>query len=166
MTDISQLALPRPWLPIVVAAYAALAALFACVGIAEYWLLQISVNSPDTLPLDAEFPTALFALMIGFGVCVQLGIVATIVLISLVRWNRILESRSVRWVDVLCIAVTLGGLITGGLVIVRLQAGPPGLLLVLVLFGLALLALALVLLVLRSLLRRAILLRSELDEVV
>jgi hypothetical protein len=72
----------------------------------------------------------------------------------------------VRWVDVLCIAVTLGGLITGGLVIMRLQAGQPGIVLILVLFGVALLALALVLLVLRSLLRRAILLRSELDEVV
>ncbi|MEO5534831.1 MAG: DUF2975 domain-containing protein [Pseudolysinimonas sp.] len=166
MSPRSNIAVPRPWFPIVVAAYAALAVLFVCVAYAQYALVQIPLNYPDASPRDAEFPTALYALMIGFGLCVQLGIVATTVLVSLVRWNRILESRSVRWLDVLCIAVALGGLMTGGLVIVRLQTGPPGLVLILVLFGLALLALALVLLVLRSLLRRAILLRSELDEVV
>jgi hypothetical protein len=171
MTPPSPVAAPRPWFPIVVAAYAALAVLFGCVAKAEYELVRIISIYPDALPLDAEsptaeFPTALFAWMIGFGVCVQLGIVATIVLVSLVYWNRMLEWRSVRWVDVLCIAVTLCALIVGALVIMRLQAGPPGLVLILVLFGLALLALVLVLLVLRSLLRRAILLRSELDEVV
>jgi hypothetical protein len=166
MTSPSPVVVPRPRFPIVVAAYAALAVLFASVAYAEYGTVQILLNYPDLPPNDAELPTALFALMIGFGVCVQLGIVATTVLVSLVRWNRILERRSVLWVDVLCIAVTLCALITGGLVILRLQAGPPGLVLVLVLFGLALLALALVLLVLRSLLRRAIVLRSELDEVV
>jgi hypothetical protein len=171
MTALSPVAVPRPWFPIVVAAYAALAVLFASVAKAEYELVQIISIYPDALPLDAElptveFPTALFALMIGFGVCVQVGIVATVVLVSLVRGNRIFERRSVRWVDVLCIAVTLCALIIGGLVILRLQTGQPGMVLILVLFGLALLALALVLLVLRSLLRRAIQQRSELDEVV
>lgn len=166
MTSSSPVAVPRPWFPIVVAAYAALALLFVSIAYAEYGLIQIPLNYPDAIPREAKFPTALFALTIGFGVCAQLGIVATIVLVSLVRWNRILEWRSMRWVDLLCIAMTLCGLLIGGLVIVFLQTGPGGLVIVLVLFGLGLLALALVLLVLRSLLRRAILLRSELDEVV
>ena len=165
MTPPSTVAAPRPWLPIVVATYVALAILFAYVAQAERGLFQIVEALPDLSPHE-EVPTALFALMIGFGVCVQVGIVATIVLVSLVRGNRIFERRSLLWVDVLWIAVTLCALITGGIMINRFQSGQGGIVLILTLFGLALLALALVLLVVRSLLRRAILLRSELDEVV
>jgi hypothetical protein len=156
---------PRPWFPIVVAAYAALAVLFVSVAYAQYGLIQIVRTLPELSPHE-EVPTALFALMIGFGVCVQVGIVATIVLVSLVRGNRILERRSVLWVDILWIAVTLCALITGGLLINRLQSDQGGIVQILMLLGVALLALALVLLVVRSLVRRAILLRSELDEVV
>jgi hypothetical protein len=165
MTPPSTAAAPRPWLPIVVAAYVALAVLFVYVVEAQRGLFQIVEALPDLSPHE-EVPTVLFALMIGFGVCVQVGIVATIVLVSLVRWNRIFERRSLLWLDVLWIAVTLCALLTGGILINRAQSGQGGIVVILLLLGLALLALAFVLLVLRSLLRRAILLRSELDEVV
>lgn len=168
MTDPAPLELPRPWLPIVVGAYIALGILFVGVAAVQYGLLVLSGYYAEELPQYASLRTPMFALMFSGGLCVQAGVVATAVLVARVRAGTILESRAVRWVDVLVGAATLAGLITVALVIILriVDALPPGAMLILVLGGVGLLVLDLLLLVLRSLLRRAIIMRAELDEVV
>lgn len=168
MTDSTALELPRPWLPIVVAAYVALGILFVGVAVVQYGLFVLAGYYSETLPEYVEWQLPILIPALLFGLCTQVGIVATAVLVSRVRAGRMLEDRAVRWVDVLVGAVTVAGLLTVVLSIVfRLaDALPPGVMLLLVLGGVGLLVLDLLLLVLRSLLRRAILLRTELDEVV
>lgn len=168
MTDSTPLELPRPWLPIVVAAYVALGLLFVGVVVVQYGLFALAGYYAETLPEYLEWQLPILVPALLFGLCVQVGIVATAVLVSRVRAGRMLEDGAVRWVDVLVGAVTVAGLLTVALSIVfRLaDALPPGVMLLLVLGGVGLLVLDLLLLVLRSLLRRAIVLRAELDEVV
>jgi hypothetical protein len=169
MTDVASVALPRPWLPVVVASYVALGILFVGVGAVQYGLVSLSFYYAEVLlPEYARWRLPMLIPALAFGVCVQVGVVATTVLVTRVRSGRILEPSAVRWVDVLVGAVTVAGLLSIVLLIVmRLaDAVPPGVMLVLLLGGVGLLVLDLLLLVLRSLLHRAIILRSELDEVV
>ena len=169
MTDSTPLELPRPWLPVVVATYVALDILFVGVVLVQWGLVALSGYYGDLLePQDARWLLPLLIPSLAFGVCVQLGVVATAVLVARVRAGSILEPGAVRWVDVLVGATTVAGLLSVTLVVLlRLaDAVPPGVMLVLVVGGVGLLVLDLLLLVLRSLLRRAIILRAELDEVV
>ncbi len=169
MTSTPILELPRPWLPIVVATYVALGILFAGVALVQYGLVTLSYYYADTLePEYAQWQFALLIPSLALGLCVQLGVVATAVLVARVRSGRMLEPRAVRWVDLLVVVTTLAGLLSVTLlVLLRLaDAVPPGVMLVLFLGGIGLLVVDLLLLVLRSLLHRAILLRAELDEVV
>jgi hypothetical protein len=160
--------LPRPWLPIVVATYVALGILFLGVAVVQYGLFVLAGYYAETLPEYVEWQLPILVPALLFGLCVQIGIVATAVLVARVRSGRMLEAGAVHGVDVLVAAVTVAGLLTVALSIVfRLaDALPPGVMLLLVLGGVGLLVLDLLLLVLRSLLHRAILLRAELDEVV
>jgi hypothetical protein len=161
--------LPRPWLPVVVATYVALGVLFAGVLVVQYGLVALADYYRSELPPVLQVYIApLLVLGLAFGVCVQIGTLATAVLVARVRTGRVLEISAVRWVDALVGTTTIAGLITVALsVVFRLaDALPPGIMLLLVLFGVGLLVLDLLLLVLRSLLRRAIALRAELDEVV
>lgn len=169
MTDSTALELPRPWLPFVVATYVALGILFVGVALVQYGLIALSQYYADTLePEYAQWQYPLLVPSLALGACVQVGVIATAVLVARVRAATILEHRAVSWVDVLIGTVTVGGLLTVTLlVLLRLaDAVPPGVMLVLFLGGICLLVIDLLLLVLRSLLRRAILLRTELDEVV
>jgi len=160
--------LPRPWLPFVVASYIALGILFAGLVAVQVGLVMLSRYYADTLPEYAHFQMPMLVVTLGFCLLVELGVVATAVLVARVRSGRILASRSVRWVDVIIGAVTLAGiLVVVFAVLLRLaDAVPPGAMLFVVIGGVALLVLDLLLLVLRSLLRGAIVLRAELDEVV
>ena len=168
MTTPVALELPRPWLPIVVATYVALGILFLGVCVVQYGLFVLAGYYAQQLPGYLEWQLPILIPALAFGVCVQVGVVATAVLVARVRSGRILEPSALRWVDALVGAVTVAGLLTVVLAIVfRLaDALPPGIMLLLVLGGVGLLVLDLLLLVLRSLLRRAIILRAELDEVV
>lgn len=168
MTDSAPLELPRPWLPFVVATYVALGILFAGLVAVQYGLVMLSQYYVETVPQYAYLQVPLLIVTLGFCLCVELGAVATAVLVAHVRSGRILDARSVRWVDVLIGSVTVAGLLVAVFaVLVRVADGvPPGAMLFIVIGGIALLVLDLLLLVLRSLLRRAIILRSELDEVV
>ncbi len=169
MTAPAPLELPRPWLPVVVASYVALGILFLGVGAVQYGLVSLSSYYADVLlPEYARWQVPMLIPALALGVCIQVSVVATVVLVARVRSGRVLEARAVRWVDVLVGAVTVAGLLTVVLLVVmRLaDAVPPGVMLVLLLGGVSLLVLDLLLLVLRSLLRRAIVMRSELDEVV
>jgi|GEM_PF-1200392 len=169
MTSGDTLQLPRPWLPIVVATHAALGLLFVGVSAVQYGLVALSGYYAEVL--DPEYARWQYPLLIpalALGVCVQVGIVATIVLVARVRAGSMLENRAVGWVDLLVACVTLAGLLVVVLVFLlhAADAVPPGIMLVLVTGGIGLLVIDLLLLVLRSLLRRAIVLRAELDEVV
>lgn len=169
MTDPAPLELPRPWLPVVVATYVALGILFVGVALVQWGLAALSGYYAEVLePEYARWQYPLLLPSLAFGLCVQLGVIATAVLVARVRAGSILEPGAVRWVDVLIGATTVAGLLSVALVVLlRLaDAVPPGVMLVLVVAGVGLLVLDLLLLVLRSLLRRAILLRAELDEVV
>jgi hypothetical protein len=168
MTHPITLELPRPWLPVVVATYIALGILFVGVAGVQWLLVALAGYYAEELPHYEFLRTPMFGLMFSGGLCVQLGVVATAVLVARVRSTRILEPRALRWVDVLIGTVTVAGLITVALVVVLriVDALPPGAMLILVLGGVGLLVLDLLLLVLRSLLHRAIILRAELDEVV
>ena len=163
-----ELDLPRPWLPFVVATYVALGILFAGLAVVQYGLVMLSQYYAETGPAYANLQAPLLVVTLGFCLAVELGVVATAVLVARVRSGRILEARAVRWVDVLIGAVTVAGLLVAVFaVLVRVADGvPPGAMLFIVIGGIALLVLDLLLLVLRSLLRRAIVLRAELDEVV
>lgn len=164
----TELDLPRPWLPFVVATYVALGILFAGLAVVQYGLVMLSQHYAETVPEYASLQAPLLVVTLGFCLAVELGVVATAVLVARVRSGRILEARAVRWVDVLIGAVTVAGLLVAVFaVFVRVADGvPPGAMLFIVIGGIALLVLDLLLLVLRSLLRRAIVLRAELDEVV
>lgn len=169
MTHPVSVELPRPWLPVVVASYVALGILFLGVGVVQYGLVSLSFYYADVLlPEYARWQLPMLIPALAFGVCIQVGVVGTTVLVSKVRSGRILDHTAVRWVDVLVGAITVAGLLTVVLLVVmRLaDAVPPGVMLVLLLGGVSLLVLDLLLLVLRSLLRRAIVMRAELDEVV
>lgn len=169
MTDHSVLELPRPWLPFVVATYVALALLFAGVGVVQYGLVALSGYYAETLdPGDSRWLVPLLVPALALGVCIQIGVVATAVLVARVRSGRILEPAAVRGVDILIVTTTLAGLLSVALLVLlrAADAVPPGVMLVLFLGGIGLLVIDLLLLVLRSLLRRAIVLRAELDEVV
>lgn len=163
------LALPRPWLPFVVAAYIGLAVLFVGIGVVQYGLVALSGYYSEILePEEARWLQPLLLTSLAFGLGIQAAVVATIVLVARVRSGRILEPSAVRWVDGLIVAITAAGVLSVVLVVLlRLaDAVPPGVMLVLVLGGAALGVIDLLLLVLRSLLRGAITLRAELDEVV
>ncbi|GHF10397.1 DUF2975 domain-containing protein [Pseudolysinimonas yzui] len=168
MTNETALDLPRPWLPLVVATFVALGVLFASIGLLQYGLIALSDYYVRTLPEYSDLQPPLLALLLGGGMCFQVAIVATAILVGRVRTGRILQQSAMRWVDLMVAAITVAGLVTVTLVILLriADALPPGIMLVLVVGGVALAVLDLLLLVLRSLLRRAILLRTELDEVV
>lgn len=163
-----ELDLPRPWLPFVLAAYVALGILFAGLAVVQYGLVMLSQYYAETVPQCGYLQAPLLVVTLGFCLAVEVGVVATAVLVAHVRSGRILETRSVRWVDLLIGSVTVAGLLVAVFaVLVRVADGvPPGAMLFIVIGGIALLVLDLLLLVLRSLLRRAIVLRAELDEVV
>lgn len=168
MTVSGTLSLPRPWLPIVVATYVALALLFVGVVGMQVWFAVLASTSAGLYPEVAEWQLPLLVHVIAIGVCAQAGVVATAVLVSRVRSGRMLESGAIRWVDGLIGTVTVAGLVLCSLVVALRLADvmPPGIMVIIVVSGLGGLVLDLVLLVLRSLLHRAIVLRAELDEVV
>lgn len=159
---------PRPALPIVVATYVALGILFVGVVVVQVGFVALTGYYADRIPDYTRWQLPILIPVLAFGVCLQVGVVATAVLVARVRSGRILEPSAVRWVDVLVGTVTVAGLLTVVLAVVARLADalPPGVMLLLVLGGVGLLVLDLLLLVLRSLLRQAILLRAELDEVV
>ncbi|GAA2783093.1 DUF2975 domain-containing protein [Crossiella cryophila] len=108
--------------------------------------------------------TAVAALMI---LCVQVVIVATWKLLTLVRTDRIFTTASLKWVDAIVWAIFAGWLVLVGIAaVVVLNADDPGLPMVLFLLSIGVAVLGLVVLVLRELLRQATALRSDLDAVI
>ncbi|WP_410659380.1 DUF2975 domain-containing protein [Amycolatopsis sp. lyj-112] len=107
------------------------------------------------------------AVSVFWVLCVQVVVVATWQLLTLVKKDRIFTEASLRWVDAIVWAIAAGWMVLAGVFLyVGFNAGDPGLplLLFLALIGVAVLGLLMV--VLRTLLRQATTLRSDMEQVI
>ncbi|MFD6072694.1 MULTISPECIES: DUF2975 domain-containing protein [Amycolatopsis] len=107
------------------------------------------------------------AVSIFWVLCVQVVVVATWHLLTLVKKDRIFTEASLRWVDAIVWAILAGWVVLAGVFLyVGFNAEDPGLplLLFLALIGVAVLGLLMV--VLRTLLRQATTLRSDMEQVI
>lgn len=115
---------------------------------------------PELVPVQGQ----LVAVALAFGVCIEVLLVVTGVLVGHIRADRIFHPSALRLVDALVITVVVATL----LVIVTLFfiPGPPQLFLLVEAAVPVGVTITLVLLVMRSLLHRAVAMHGELDEVV
>ncbi|WP_340682892.1 DUF2975 domain-containing protein [Amycolatopsis coloradensis] len=107
------------------------------------------------------------AVSVFWVLCVQVVVVATWHLLTLVKKDRIFTEASLRWVDAIVWAILAGWVALAGVFLyVGFNAEDPGLplLLFLALIGVAVLGLLMV--VMRTLLRQATTLRSDLEQVI
>lgn len=99
--------------------------------------------------------------------CVQVVIVCTWRLLTMVRQDRIFTENALRWVDGIVAAIGLGWLLLAVIwVFVGLHADDPGAPMVLTVFVLVGAVLGLLMLVMRELLRQATTLRSDMEAVI
>jgi len=114
---------------------------------------------------DFAFPRGpLLALELAFGICVEVLLVVTGVLVGYIVAERIFRPSALRWVDGLVGTAALAtGLVFATVFFIP---GPPQLFLFMAGASAVGATVVLVLLVLRSLLRRAVAINGELDEVV
>jgi len=118
-------------------------------------------------PEDAALRWPATVITVFWVLCVQVVIVATWRLLTLVRRDRIFTEASLGWVDAIVWAVAAGWLVLVGVLLwVGLHADDPGLPMLLLLATAVVTVVALVLLVLRALLRQATALRTDLDQVI
>jgi hypothetical protein len=99
--------------------------------------------------------------------CVQVVIVSTWKLLTLVRDDRIFSEASMVWVDAIVWAIAAAWLVLGGFSLyVAFHADDPGLPLLLLLLGMGLTVLGLLMVVMRELLRQATSLRTDMEAVI
>ncbi|MFL4472514.1 DUF2975 domain-containing protein [Paeniglutamicibacter sp. MACA_103] len=101
--------------------------------------------------------------------CVQVGLIATWVLLSMVYRGAIFTEHSFRWVDVIigaAMALTFLTLFAGVHLLFVVRVGGPGLYLAVAAAGIAGASIVLLMMVMRGLLRSATTLENELAEVV
>lgn len=107
------------------------------------------------------------AVSVFWVLCVQVVVMATWQLLTLVKKDRIFTEASLRWVDAIVWAIVAGWVVLAGVFLyVGFNADDPGLplLLFLALIGVAVLGLLMV--VMRTLLRQATTLRSDMEQVI
>jgi len=118
-------------------------------------------------PEDAALRWPATAITVFWVLCVQVVIVATWRLLTLVRRDRIFTEASLGWVDAIVWAVAAGWLVLVAVLLwVGVHADDPGLPMLLFLATAVVTVVALVLLVLRALLRQATALRTDMDQVI
>jgi len=121
----------------------------------------------ETDPGDAHLRWPLTAVSIYWVVCIQVVVVATWKLLSLVRAGRIFTDASRVWVDVILGAIVAAwAVLVLVLVLVGITADDPGLPLLLFVVVVIVTVAALLMVVMRALLGQATSLRSEMDTVV
>ena len=140
-------------------------------GLAMFFVAGVTLDIPSYVDVlfgflpDFNFAQGpLIALELAFGLCIEVLLLVTGVLIGYIVTDRIFRPSALRWVNVLVgAAVIATGLVFATLAFIP---GPPQL--YLFMFGASAVGatIVLVLLVLRSLLRRAMSISVELDEVV
>lgn len=142
----------------------ALGVLAVLVVLGEVVIAVSAASSAQAYPEFAYLQVPFVIAALAFGVCVEVALIVTAVLVGYTRDRRIFEPVALRLVDYLTSAIAVATIIVVAVLVAI--PGPPALALLL-LAGVAVgAAFVLVLLVLRSLLRSAVSMRVELDEVV
>jgi hypothetical protein len=144
------------WVALAVLALLAAAGIVGARGAAEQLV--------ELLPSLAPSQTALTVIGAAFGLCVEVLLVTTGVLVGYIQADRIFHPSALRWVNVLVIAAVAATALA--FVALFFIPGPPQLFLFVEACIPVGATITLVLFVMRSLLRRAIAMQIELDEVV
>ena len=132
---------------------------------AQVVIVVVVATHPEVDPADRAVAYAMLA--VAAIACVEVGLVALWVLLSMVRRDAIFDERAFRWVDVITVAGLVAAVLVAALCAhVGEIDDAPGL--VLIGGGVAVggAAFALLMVVMRGLLRSATTFRRELDEVV
>lgn len=120
-------------------------------------------ESPDLAYL--RWP--LTAVTVFWLLCVEVVIVSTWKLLTLVRKDRIFSEASLKWVDAIVWSIGAAWVVLLGVCLfVAFNADDPGLPLVLLLAGTGLTVLGLLMVVMRALLRKATTLRTDMEAVI
>ena len=107
------------------------------------------------------------AVSIFWVICVQVVIVATWKLLTLVQKDRIFSPGSLRWVDAIVWAIVAAWVTLAGVFLyVGVNADDPGIVLVLFVLLVGVAVLGLLMVVMRALLRQATTLRTDLEGVI
>ncbi|MEU4568724.1 DUF2975 domain-containing protein [Micromonospora sp. NPDC023956] len=124
---------------------------------------HMAEESPDFAYL--RWPAT--AVAVFWVLCVQVVIVATWKLLTLVKHDRIFSDVALRWVDAIVWAITAAwAVLVGVFLYVGFNAGDPGLPLLLFLMVVGVAALGLLMVVMRALLRQATTLRTDMEAVI
>lgn len=118
-------------------------------------------------PEDAHLRWPLTAIAVFVVLCIQVVIVATWKLLTLVNHDRIFTHASLRWVDAIVWAIVAAWLVLVGVdVYVAFQADDPGVPMLLLLLTTGVTVLGLLMMVMRELLRQATTLRTDMEAVI
>lgn len=121
----------------------------------------------ETNPDSAHLRWPLTAVSIFLVVCIQVVVIATWKLLSLVESDRIFTEASLIWVDLILWAIVAAWVVLVSVLgLVGFTADDPGLPLLLFVVVVIITVAALLMVVMRALLRQATGLRSEMDTVV
>jgi hypothetical protein len=153
-----------PSLAAATATWLAVGLLAALILASEVALIPISESIVDRNPEFATLRTPLLSLALGVGLCGEIVLTATAILVGYIRRDRIFGHAAARMVDLLVLTVLVATILTASTL--AFIPGPPALGIMIVGGVLVGITLFLVLIVLRSLLQRTALMRAELDQVV
>lgn len=118
-------------------------------------------------PHDAYLRWPATAVTVFWVLCVQVVIVATWKLLSLVKNDRIFTEASLKWVDLIVWAIGAGwAVLVGVFLYVGFNADDPGVPLLLFLLTVGVSVLGLLMVVMRALLRQATTLRTDMEAVI
>ncbi|RAO55637.1 hypothetical protein LUPAC06_04043 [Micromonospora saelicesensis] len=118
-------------------------------------------------PQDAYLRWPATVVAVFWVLCVQVVIVATWKLLSLVKSDRIFTEASLKWVDAIVWAIAVAWVVLVGVFLyVGFNADDPGLPLLLFLLTVGVSVLGLLMVVMRALLRQATTLRTDMEAVI
>ncbi|MGK3204586.1 DUF2975 domain-containing protein [Amycolatopsis sp. MEPSY49] len=118
-------------------------------------------------PHDAPLRWPLTAIAVFLVLCVQVVLVATWQLLTLVKKDRIFTTASLKWVDLIVWAIAAAWLVfVAMLLFVGFNADDPGMPMLLFLVTVGITVLGLLMVVMRALLRQATTLRSDMEAVI
>ncbi|MEU7478953.1 DUF2975 domain-containing protein [Lentzea sp. NPDC042327] len=121
----------------------------------------------ETSPNDAHLRWPATIITVFWVVCVQVVVVATWKLLTLVRKDLIFTEAALKWVDVMIWAITAGWVVLVSVFLwVGFNADDPGLPMLLFLLTTGVTVVGLVMVVMRALLRRATTLRTDMEAVI
>lgn len=142
----------------------ALGVLAVGIVLAEVVTVETAGSLTSQYPEFAHLQAPLLAAAVAFGLCLEVVLAVTALLIGAIRSGRIFERWALRLVDALVVALATATVVVAA--VLPAVPGPPALALAVLGATITGTAVVLVVLVLRSLLRHAVSMRLELDEVV